>query len=152
MSNVPGLRSVSLIVTLAAGTAGARCGYAPEAKQPLPPVTKVTVDTLQNPFRQVAPGVYARSLYQARPLPDLRIDVQDFEIASGTSRASVAFPGTALLQIRSGRLGTAMVADTANPFQVGGILRVSQGDSLVLTNVGARISMRAYVFVGTGGQ
>ncbi len=102
-------------------------------------------DSLQNPFREVSPGVFMRTVFGAPYAPGLTVEIQDLEVRSKRATGQLLFPGAALLEVRSGR---AMVTSGQQPkeLHVGAILALPQGQALVLDNrADAPLSIRLYL-------
>jgi hypothetical protein len=103
---------------------------------PLPPVDSrlQARDSIQNPFDEIAPGVFSRVVYRTPPSAAPAVEVRDIELAQGKAVAALTFPGAAVIEIRNGKV------------QAGGTFGLSQGDSLQLANTEAGpLSLRVYV-------
>jgi hypothetical protein len=114
---------------------------------PLPPVDPrlQARDSIQNPFDEIAPGVFSRVVYRTPPSAAPAVEVRDIELAQGKAAASLTFPGAAVIEVRNGK-GALRVASKSQAVQAGGTFGLSQGDSLQLANKEAGpLSLRVYV-------
>lgn len=102
-------------------------------------------DSVQNPFVEIAPGVFSRVVYRSTESRPHRIEVRDLEIARGKMGDGLTFPGAAVIEVRSGK-GSLRVGAKAQEIQAGATLGISQGDSLRLANRDSGpLSLRVYV-------
>jgi len=97
------------------------------------------------PFREVAPGVFMRTILRAPYSPGLNVEIQDLEVRPRQLTKQVTLAGAALLEIRSGR-AIVTVGQVTKEVRVGAIFALPQGQALVLDNrADVPISIRLYV-------
>jgi hypothetical protein len=114
---------------------------------PLPPVDSglQAHDSIQNPFDEIAPGVFSRVVYRTPPATAPSVEVRDIELARGKGAASLTFPGAVVVEVRNGK-GSIRLAGKSQEVQAGGTFGLSQGDSLQVANKEAvPLSLRVYV-------
>jgi len=114
---------------------------------PLPPVDtgRPAKDAIQNPFTEIAPGVFSRVVYRSTASPTHSIEVRDIELARGRAAQALTFSGAAVLEVRGGK-GSLRAGPKAHEIQPGSVLGVSQGDTLQVANRDSvALSLRVYV-------
>jgi len=143
MEHRPRWCALLVVVLLAAGCKR----EAADGGGPLPPVDSrlQAHDSIQNPFDEIAPGVFSRVVYRTPPGAGPSVEVRDIELAQGKAAASLTFPGAAIIEVRNGK-GSLRLTSKSQEVQAGGTFGLSQGDSLQVANKEAGpLSLRVYV-------
>ncbi len=141
--------AVTAVLLIGVATRCTRKAAEAEAGRPLglPVVTglQAAADTVKPPFREVAPGVFMRTILRAPYSPGLNVEIQDLEVRPRQLTKQVTLAGAALLEIRSGR-AIVTVGQVTKEVRVGAIFALPQGQALVLDNrADVPISIRLYV-------
>ncbi len=139
-----------LLVASLIATAGCRRETA-RGGGPLPPADPQlrSQDSIQNPFTQIAPGVFTRVVYRTPPSAQPGVELRDVELAPGKTAEALVFPGAVVLAVRSGT-GSAQVSGKTQELRAGTVLGFSQGDSLRIANQGSTpLGLRVYLIEAT---
>jgi hypothetical protein len=125
---------------LAVGLLAAAC------QQPAPPAAQPPVQptgpapgvilssyTPQQPFREMAPGLLAQTVYATDEAGKYAVEVRDLIVGPGKAARSASFPGAAILEVRSGS-GTVTSAGQRRDVRIGSTLSIAEGDALTIEN------------------
>ena len=116
-------------------------------KQPAA-VPETTLLRFDNPFRELAPGVSARTVFASAEPADLTVEVRDLEVGPKRGIAPLRVTGAAILEVRAGR-GTFVVGQQPRELVPGAVVAVPADTAFSLRNTGDRtLSLRLYVIAG----
>jgi hypothetical protein len=135
-----------LTATLVIGCQGYSGG---RALLPEPPKDQLKLSSYEpaSPYRQLAPGILSRKVFDAPDAADHAVGVLDLFIAPGHRASDVALPGGAVFEVRTGH-GALTTSGNKQEVKTGSTFAVSQGASFTLENTGD-VPMTIRVFVIT---
>ncbi len=102
---------------------------------PTPPIdrSQLAPDTQQNPFRQYAPGLLARTIYKAEPGGDFEVEIWELLIGPGKKSEAAKFPGGAVFETRAGD-GVLTTAGKRREIKTGTSLSIEEGETFQIEN------------------
>jgi quercetin dioxygenase-like cupin family protein len=100
----------------------------------------------KNPYKEVAPNLLARTLFEAAGPGGVRIEIRDLFILPGKTAENVTLPGPATFEVLSGE-GRMTTGDKSQDLRIGATLSVPQGASFSLESKDTTpLIVRARVF------
>lgn len=109
---------------------------------PATPVTTPTptIDRAQlapeaqkNPFKQLAPGLMARTIYKAEQTGDLEVEIWELLVGPGKKSEPAKLPGGAVAEVRSGT-GVVTMADKRRDLKSGIGFSIDDGETFQFEN------------------
>jgi hypothetical protein len=119
--------------------------------EPSPPTPTPVIDQTQlstvvrpNAYRQFAPGLLARTTYQAEPAGRLGVEVWDLLVGPGKKSDVVTLPGGVVCEVRAGT-GLVLVSGKPREVRIGTTFSFDEGETLQIENRSAddALSIRA---------
>ena len=97
-------------------------------------------------FRQIVPGLLARTIYTAESSGPHRVEIWDIVVGPGMKSEATTFPGGAVLEVRGGH-GSITIDDKRQELPLGSTLPVDDGHKFALENADkeAALSLRVVV-------
>ena len=97
-------------------------------------------------FRQIVPGLLARTIYTAESSGPHRVEIWDIVVGPGMKSEATTFPGGAVLEVQGGH-GSITIDDKRQELRLGSTLAVDDGHKFALENADqeAALSLRAVV-------
>lgn len=126
----------------------------PEAIVPTPTPTidqtQIAPDTQQNPYRQFAPGLLARTTYKAEQTGRVGVEIWDLLVGPGKKTDAVTLPGGVVFEIRSGN-GLVTVGGNRREVKTGATFSFDEGEAFQIENRSAdeAISIRVVLIRGS---
>jgi mannose-6-phosphate isomerase-like protein (cupin superfamily) len=113
--------------------------------------TQLAPDSSQNPYRQYAPGLLARTVYKAEGADRFEVEIWDLLVGPGKKTEPATLPGGAVFEVRSGE-GVLQVSGKRNEVKTGATLAVGDGESFQIDNgsTESAVSIRAVVIRARG--
>jgi hypothetical protein len=144
---------VSLSLLCAISPSG--CSRGPSQQLPIEktkPLPEVTADNKNlsnyqptNPYTQVAPGLFSRTVYKCEGPPGYLVEVRDLSVAPMKQAENISLPGAAFVEVRYGT-GVFATGEKRQELNVGSTFSVSQGQSFALeTTSDAALTMRVHL-------
>ncbi len=96
--------------------------------------------TPQEPFRQLAPGLLARTAYVAEKGGRYGIEMWDLLVGPGKKSGAATLPGAAMFEVRSGR-GTVTVSGKPREVQMGATFSLDEGAEFIIENRSPDVGM-----------
>jgi len=95
--------------------------------------TQLAPDALQNPFKQYAPGLLARTIYKAEQTDDLEIEIWELLVGPGKKSEAAKLPGAAVAEVRSG-IGVVTIGGKPQDLKSGAGFSISDGEAFQVEN------------------
>ena len=145
-----------LILFLLASTFLAGCNTTGEGVGllPPPPAGEIPASSYQaqNPYVQLAQGLFTRTMYAAASGTGYRVEVRDLLVGPGQRTEEVSLPGAAVLEFRSGN-GAITAGGKRQEFAARSTFVLSEGQAFVIENSAEiRATIRAYVYTAQGAR
>ena len=90
-------------------------------------------DAQQNPFKQFAPGLMARTIYKAEGTGDLDVEIWEMLVGPGKKSEPAKLPGAGVAEVRSGT-GVATIGDKRQELKSGTGFSIPEGATFQLEN------------------
>ena len=90
-------------------------------------------DAQQNPFKQFAPGLMARTIYKADGTGDLDVEIWEMLVGPGKKSEPAKLPGAGVAEVRSGT-GVATVGEKREELKSGTGFSIPEGATFQLEN------------------
>ena len=90
-------------------------------------------DAQQNPFKQFAPGLMARSIYKAEQTGDLDIEIWEMLVGPGKKSEPARLPGAGVAEVRGGT-GVATIGEKRQELKSGTGFSIPEGQTFQLEN------------------
>jgi hypothetical protein len=90
-------------------------------------------DAQQNPFKQFAPGLMARTIYKAEGTGDLDVEIWEMLVGPGKKSEPAKLPGAGVAEVRSGT-GVATVGEKREELKSGTGFSIPEGATFQLEN------------------
>ena len=90
-------------------------------------------DAQQNPFKQFAPGLLARTIYKAEGTGDLDVEIWEMLVGPGKKSEPAKLPGAGVAEVRSGT-GVATVGEKREELKSGTGFSIPEGATFQLEN------------------
>ena len=90
-------------------------------------------DAQQNPFKQFAPGLLARTIYKAEGTGDLDVEIWEMLVGPGKKSEPAKLPGAGVAEVRSGT-GVATVGEKREELKSGSGFSIPEGATFQLEN------------------
>jgi hypothetical protein len=105
------------------------------APPPTPAIdrTQLAPDALENPFKQYAPGLLARTIYKAEQTDDLDIDIWELLVGPGMKSEAAKLPGAAVAEVRSGT-GVATIGGKSQDLKSGAGFSIPDDEAFQVEN------------------
>ena len=87
----------------------------------------------KNPYKEVAPNLLARTLFETAGPGGVKIEVRDLFVPPGKTTEKVTLPGPAIFEVLSGE-GTMTTGEKSQDLRIGAAFSVTQGASFSLEN------------------
>lgn len=87
----------------------------------------------QNPFKQYAPGLLARTIYKAEQTGYLDVEIWELLVGPGKKSEAAKFPGAAVVEVRSGT-GVVTIAEKRRDLKSGNGFSINDGEAFQLEN------------------
>ena len=104
----------------------------PVAGSPVTP-SRLTSVQPRDPFRSIAPGLLARTRYVAERAGPFTLEVWDLMVGPGKSSEKTRFPGTAVVEVRSGS-GTLSSGGKSLVLRMGATVPIEEAADFTLGN------------------
>jgi hypothetical protein len=90
-------------------------------------------DAQQNPFKQFAPGLMARTIYKAEQTGDLDIEIWEMLVGPGKKSEPARLPGAGVAEVRSGT-GVATIGEKREELKSGTGFSIPEGATVQFEN------------------
>jgi mannose-6-phosphate isomerase-like protein (cupin superfamily) len=123
------------------------------APTPTPAVdqTQLAPDTQQNPYRQFAPGLLAKTTYKAEKTSRIGVEIWDLLVGPGKKTEAVTLPGGAVFEVRSGN-GVVTVGGKPREVKTGATFSFDEGEAFQIENRSADDALSIRVVLIRGSQ
>lgn len=95
--------------------------------------TQLAPETQQNPFKQYAPGLMARTIYKAEQTGDLEVEIWELLVGPGKKSEPAKLPGAAVAEVRSGA-GVVTIGEKRRDLKSGTGFSIDDGEAFQLEN------------------
>jgi hypothetical protein len=95
--------------------------------------TQLAPDAVQNPFKEYAPGLLARTIYKAEQTDELEIDIWELLVGPGRKSEAAKLPGAAVAEVRSGT-GLVTIGGKSQDLKSGAGFSISDGEAFQVEN------------------
>jgi hypothetical protein len=95
--------------------------------------TQLAPGTPQNPFKQYARGLLARTIYKAEQTDDLEIEIWELLVGPGKKSEAAKLPGAAVAEVRSG-IGVVTIGGKPQDLKSGAGFSISDGEAFQVEN------------------
>ena len=126
--------SLTLLALLSSATPACQRAPAPAPGQrpPAPPAA-LSDYSPQQPYKQLARGLLAQTVYVADASGRYHVEIWDLVIGPGQKIEPATLPGAALFEVRSGA-GAVTVAGRSREVRIGATLALGEGEPFVVAN------------------
>lgn len=115
--------------------------------QPPPAAIKLSSYEPQNPYSELTPGLWTRTLFQTAVGGGYRIEIRDLAVSPGKKVTKILLPGAAIFDVRSGT-GTLTSGGKRQEIRFGSTFSIDDGTDFDLENTSALVlAMRVDVFL-----
>jgi hypothetical protein len=95
--------------------------------------TQLAPEAQQNPFKQFAPGLMARTIYKAEQTGDLDVEIWELLVGPGKKSEAAKLPGAGIAEVRSGT-GVVTIAEKRRELKSGIGFSIDDGETFQLEN------------------
>ncbi len=95
--------------------------------------TQLAPEAQQNPFKQYAPGLLARTIYKAEQTGDLEVEVWELLVGPGKKSEAAKVPGAAVAEVRSGS-GVVTIGEKRRDIKSGTGFSIDDGEAFQIEN------------------
>ncbi len=93
--------------------------------------TQLAPEAQQNPFKQYAPGLLARTIYKAEQTGDLDVEIWELLVGPGKKSEAAKVPGAAVAEVRSGT-GVVTIGEKRRDIKSGTGFSIDDGEAFQL--------------------
>jgi hypothetical protein len=95
--------------------------------------TQLAPDAQQNPFKQYAPGLLARTIYKADQTGDLEVEIWELLVGPGKKSEAAKLPGAAVAEVRAGE-GMVTIGEKRRDLKSGTGFSIDDGEAFQIEN------------------